>query len=213
MSGASIHFPGNDIQKSQTFTASGSFTVPAEVSIVVVNAIGAGGAGAHSTTSTGLQQGGGDGGYTDTRVVTVTPGASVTVTIGAGGVGVGAGSVHGADGGDTSFGSAVWKSGKGGYNNVLGGNQTYNSSGAKGTDFSKNVYNSGESARALGGVVNAQGGGGAGWGTGGAGATGDNAVGGTGGVGAGGGGNTSSGAVAGSGGRGEVVVTWVENES
>lgn len=70
-----------DYKNMATFTANGSWVVPAGVTKILVEAWGAGGGG----SSYG---GGGGGGYVKT-VFTVTPGNSVTFTIGVGGNGGG----------------------------------------------------------------------------------------------------------------------------
>lgn len=88
------------VQKGQQiFTASGTFTVPANVTSIDIFCVGGGGGGASDTT---VGSGGG-GGYTTTKLKqTVTPGASYTVTIGAGG-----NTEISKSGGYTSFGTII----------------------------------------------------------------------------------------------------------
>lgn len=70
--------------KSQVFTSSGTFNVPAGVSLVWVTMIGSGGS---SGQSAGGWGGGGAGHLCVRYPVKVTPSGTVTVTIGAGGIG------------------------------------------------------------------------------------------------------------------------------
>jgi len=71
---------------SQTFSTTGSWTAPAGVTSVTVDAWGGGGGGGgNSTTAQG--GGGGGGGAFARKVVTVSPSTSYTVTVGAGGAG------------------------------------------------------------------------------------------------------------------------------
>jgi len=89
----------------QTFTSSGTFTVPAGVKAIEVEVWG-GGSGSWASVS-GIPGGGGSGGgYARKRLSGLTPGASITVTIGAGGTaGTTTPAAPGA-GGTTSFAGA-----------------------------------------------------------------------------------------------------------
>jgi hypothetical protein len=78
----------------QEFFASGTFTVPANITHVMVEMWGGGGGGATFGA-------GGGGAYTRT-VVNVNPGATYTVIVGAGGVGSSNAS-NGSNGGETEF--------------------------------------------------------------------------------------------------------------
>ena len=70
---------------SQTFTSSGSFTVPADVFSLTMTAIGgAGGGGGGGAAGAGQS---GATSYKDERTIIVTPGASITITVGSGGEG------------------------------------------------------------------------------------------------------------------------------
>lgn len=94
----------NKVTNYQQFTTSGTFTVPAGVSVVHVLVVGGGGGG--GTTGGG---GGGAGGVVYIPNLSVTPSSNITVTIGSGG------SVN-ANGVNSSFGSIVaYGGGRGGY--------------------------------------------------------------------------------------------------
>jgi hypothetical protein len=85
----------------QVFTSSGTFVVPAGVTLVEVTVTGGGGGSAACTN--GTSSGGGGAGGTAIRACTVTPGSSIAVTVGGGGGGGGGGS--GGNGGTSSFGA------------------------------------------------------------------------------------------------------------
>ena len=73
--------------RTLTFTSPGTWTVPAGVTEITVEAWGAGGAGGGSTSNdAGGGSGGGGGGYC-INVFTVTPGQTINYTVGAGGTG------------------------------------------------------------------------------------------------------------------------------
>lgn len=113
---------GQVIAQSQTFTANGTFTVPAGVTVVQVECWGGGGAGGGCSNNNNRGGGGGAGGtYTNTSNVSVTPGATITVTVGSGGTGVSVG--NGNAGGTSSFGGLVSAIGGGG--GVVGNNPAY----------------------------------------------------------------------------------------
>lgn len=91
-------------RSGQMFTASGNFTVPANVRMLFVQCQGAGGQGGGSyDTPTNIGAGGGAGAYT-CGYVAVEPGQVIPVTVGLGGYinNIGA---TGATGGSSSFGS------------------------------------------------------------------------------------------------------------
>lgn len=71
---------------SQTFTSSGSFTVPAGVNHLTVECTGAGGSGCSAPVNGGGGGGGGGGGAYTLATVSVTAGATYSVTVGAGGI-------------------------------------------------------------------------------------------------------------------------------
>lgn len=105
----------------KTFSAAGSFTVPADIYTVYVSGIGGGGGGGGgggciSGTSGAGGGGGGVGSFTFKKAITVTPGQVIAVTIGAGGSAGAAGTStanggNGGAGGATSFGSLLTLSG------------------------------------------------------------------------------------------------------
>ena len=101
-----------------TFTNSGTWTVPAGVTIIRgrIWAGGGGGGGAANTTYTGT--GGGGGEYVE-QSATVTPGQVLTITVGGGGAGgaaAGAGTAagNGGNGGASSIGAIMSAAGGGG---------------------------------------------------------------------------------------------------
>jgi hypothetical protein len=91
--------------QSQRFTTNGTFTVPAGITSITVEAWGGGGKGSSLTTNVG--GGGGGGGAYAKKVIATTPGTVYTVT-------VGAGSTTTAAGGDSWFGSSTTVLAKGG---------------------------------------------------------------------------------------------------
>lgn len=119
--------------RCQTFTASGTFTGPPNVTVGEVMSVGGGGgggsgAGADTSGNESCTGGGGGGGSLLGRAkVTLTPAGSHTVTIGSGGAGGAAVASNtvgnsGSDGGDTSFNGTVVgygaAGGSGGYLNA-----------------------------------------------------------------------------------------------
>ena len=116
--------PGNGAAElgMKYFTEDTQWIVPAGVTRVEVEVIGAAGGGSGGR---GIGDGahcgasGGAGGYFK-GVVTVTPGSAIAITVGRGGQGRGAGETHGGDGGQTAFGTHITVSGAEGgkfYNN------------------------------------------------------------------------------------------------
>ena len=90
----------------QSFTSSGTFTVPTGVSQVEVEVWGAG-SGSFASAAGAASGGGSGGGYAKKRIIGLTPGQQITATVGTGG---GPGAVGGASptpGGASSFGSLV----------------------------------------------------------------------------------------------------------
>lgn len=103
------------------FTSSGSFTVPAGVTSIIVLAQGGGGGGGGGAKSSAMATRSGHGGvatYLVPRVFSVVPNTTYTIIIGSGGSGgqggTGALSTPGDDGGTTYFGMCVWMGGQGG---------------------------------------------------------------------------------------------------
>lgn len=208
-------------KNSQTFTASGTFTVPAGVDKVYVVGCGGGGAGGGRISGLSNQSGGaGGGGAGVSAVITaVTADSNINVVIGAGGAG---GSGNGGIGGASLFGTIAFYGGNGGTQSsgsgsVSGGIGT-SGGGNGGFGTTSSVGGAGlSSANYPGGTTTADGGagGGGGFGPGANGITangnGNSAGANTGGGGSGGGtvssnsGNTYSG---GAGGSGKVIVYW-----
>jgi hypothetical protein len=98
---------------TQAFTASGTFTVPAGVSIVHVTVTGGGGSSGYHSTMPGA--GGGAGGQAIGVVSGLTAGQSVSVTVGAGGLAP-TSPAPGNSGGTTNFGGYLSATGGGGGN-------------------------------------------------------------------------------------------------
>jgi len=121
-------------QTTQTFTSSGSFTVPAGATSIKVECWGAGGAGGGSTINHSGGSGGGGGGYT-AHVLTVTPGQVISYTVGTRGTG--------SSGSDGTAGTA---------SSFL----TLTANGGGGGDADKGTAGAGGSA--TGGVINTTGG-------------------------------------------------------
>ena len=209
-------------QSSKTYSSSGTFTVPAGVTTLDVQAWGAGGGGSTITSKGKRGAGGGGGAYAGNPTVTVSAIAlPYTVTVGTGG---GANS----SGGNSSFSSSVIAVGGGGAGNDS--NTTYGIGGTAAASTGSTKYSGGDGAD--GGTTNS-GGGGGGAGSSGNGATALLNIGGNGGTGSGGkgadgssgsnNGNTGntfggggSGAVTnsktdrtgGSGANGQVILNW-----
>jgi len=188
MSSSSVHFD-ETLYSSQTFTTSGTFTVPKGVNLVFIELWGGGGGGSEPPSlGTGN---GGSAAASYVGQVLVTPEASVTVTIGSGGAG-NSGGGPGADGTDSRFANIFSRGGKGGTESAavstvaVAGDSSFRANGGAGLFFSSTAYNGGE----------------AGYGNGSAGVLGDAA---DGGLGAGGGAGSGSG---GDGGNGICIVYW-----
>ena len=180
----------------QTFTSSGTFTVPTGLTSLDVLVVGGGGG-----TGSVHSGGGGAGGLIYRPGFTVTPGATVTVTVGNGGGGVTGAGGH-EDGQDSVFGTLTAKGGgKSGTNQTPGTNGGSGGGCGYGTSSGGNANQptqSGESGNygfgnpgggpgANGPLFGTGGGGGAGAagsaGNNGAGGSGDHPIGGPGGVG------------------------------
>lgn len=195
---------------TQTFTANGTFTVPAGVTKILVTAFGGGGGGA-------LYYGGQGGDRIIKKVYSVVPGTAISITIGKGGASK-------ADGGATVIGNLVTLAGGG------KGGSPKSHSGSPGGDASTSGR---DSPMANGGYRGASsystmndrtysggGGGGGGYGRGGEGGRGEGSGGSyagdgmAGGIGAGGGGggdSNSGGRYDGDGGKGGdgiVIIEW-----
>jgi uncharacterized repeat protein (TIGR01451 family) len=163
---------GNPALVSEVFTATDTWTAPAGVTSVIVEAWGAGGASRNGTDRRG---GAGGGGYARS-VLSVTGGASYTVTVGSGGT------TSEQDGGDSWFNTTGSVFAEGGQGGSEGNGGTANT----GNDATFNGGSGGARGTTAGG-----GGGGSATATaaGGNGAAGSAGIGGAGGVGAGDGGD------------------------
>ena len=190
-------------QTTDTFTASGSWTVPAGVTSVTVEIWGAGGGGGGSNTNAAGGSGGGSGAYVS-KTMTVTPLTNYTFTIGTGGAGGAAGSATGGNGGDSTINF-------GGLMTAGGGNGGARNAGAVGTGgaASGGTTNTNGNSGIAGGASGGNGGNAPNGGTGGTGST--NAAGNPGNTpGAGGGGGERGGGnqPGGNGARGEIRFTY-----
>ena len=98
----------------QSFTSSGTFSVPSGLTAVNVLVVAGGGGGGSEHGSTGVG-GGGAGGLIYRPAFPVTPGGTITVTVGNGGAGVASStSGTGTSGQDSVFGTLTAKGGGGG---------------------------------------------------------------------------------------------------
>jgi hypothetical protein len=135
-------------KNSQTFTSSGTFTVPASVTqiMVVGSHAGNGGGGGGGGSTGGDGGGGGASVFSSPMIMSVSPSQQFTVTIGAGGAGgsggSGANGGTGSAGGTTQFGSFNFYNNLGGsggggggatYIGGSGGGSSGGSSGATGS--------------------------------------------------------------------------------
>lgn len=210
---------GIQYASSLTFNSSGTFTVPAGVTSITVQAFGGGGGGG---TFGGRNRAGGGGGAYASSIISVTPGTSYPVTVGPGGG-------PGVNGGNSSFntnlvvaagGSSNTMSlvgGAGGTVAVSSGNTRY-AGGAGGTASGNNNQGGGGGGGSAftnangntGGPGNsaAGGAGGTGTGTGGNGGAngGNGSIGNT--PGGGGGGRGEGGATSGTGANGRVIISY-----
>lgn len=191
--------PGSD---SLTFTSSGSWTAPACITSVTVQAWGAGGGGS-TITGIGIHGGGGGGGAYASGIVSVTPGTTYNIVVGTGGAASTAG-------GKSSFNGTliVAAGGSGGTNNSATG-------GAGGTVAASTGTTRYAGGNGANGGTTSSGGGGGGAGTTGAGGnasgmtggTGKSLNGGTGGMGVSGSRNGKTGNIYGGGGSGAITNT------
>lgn len=140
-------------QTTQTYNASGVFSVPAGVTSITVEAWGAGGGGGNSNNTNGNGGAGGGGGAYARKVLTgLIPGTSFTVTVGTGGTGASANSTADAtDGGDSRF------EGSGITTVVAGGGKLGDASGEN-TNGTGGNNTGGDGGTATGGDVNYSGG-------------------------------------------------------
>ena len=132
-------------QTTQTYNSAGSytFTVPAGVSSVQVQAWGAGGAGGGNTTTADGAGGGGGGAYSANPAVLVAPGA-YTVIVGTAGYGnAGAAGGNGGDSGINTTPAVLAKGGNGGNPPVSGNGGIGGTGGAAASGFGTTKYSGG----------------------------------------------------------------------
>lgn len=128
----------------QVFTADGTWTKPAGLSAVIVEAWGAGGGSGHQENiSNEYLEGGGAGAYSRKRIVAASLGATETVTVGVGGPAGAATGANGSNGEDTTFGTHL----------TAGGG-----TGGKGSDNTSGTASGATGGTATGGDVNIPGG-------------------------------------------------------
>jgi len=186
------------------FTTSGTFTVPAGVSCLKVEAWGGGGRGG-TRTSNGVGGGGGGGAYASSYL-SVTPNQSYSVT-------VGAGSTSASAGGDSYFDNGSGLRAKGG--NSVANNTTSGASGGSGSTGNIITINGGDGTDGSG-SAGGKGGDAPNGGNGGSGASGNsNGQDGFAPGGGGGGGRRTTGWFAttydpGNGADGRVIITWID---
>lgn len=132
-------------QTTQTFTTSGSWTVPSGVTSVQVECWGAGGGGGGNNSTSDGAGGGGGGGYSR-ATLTVIPGNIYTINVGNGGTG-GTGAQNGSSGESSWFGSITTILANGG----SGGEQRTNNGGDGGTGAAIGVVTGTNTARFTGG--------------------------------------------------------------
>lgn len=113
---------------SQLFTSSGTFTVPAGITSVVITVVGGGGGGAGCSSSACGDTRGGSGGFGGVSIAYatgLTPGGTIAITVGAAGTAGGSGGGAGGSGGTSSAGAyASATGGTGGLYNQSGGSAT-----------------------------------------------------------------------------------------
>jgi PKD-like domain len=158
---ATLFVLGDVFGQTTTFTANGTFNVPAGVTSVTVEAWGGGGAGGGTNAAASRGGGGGAGGSYTKTTVSVTPSAAINVTIGAGGLGVSNG--NGGVGGTSTFASSSPVTAIGGNGGNVGNGATNYGLGASLTTGV--TFNGGAGSNAVSSGVNSTsgaGGGGAG---------------------------------------------------
>jgi len=220
-------------QTSQTFSSSGTFTVPAGVTVIKVECWGGGGAGGEANTNTNGKGGGGGGAYASS-IQTVIPLNPYAVTVGAGGTAPNQ-TTASTPGGSSSFSTLVIAlGGTNGANNNDANSAIGGAGGLASGSTGTTKHNGGSGGN--GNIATGGGGGGGGSSAtasgngvsgvtstntnGGAGGTSSNGDGGNGGnsgipglsgttPGGGGGGRGDVGSASGNGANGQVIVSWI----
>lgn len=187
---------------SQSFTSSGTFTIPAGVTAIKATVVGAGGSGGVGGTNAFGGGGGGGGGTAIKYFTGLTPGNTLTVTAGSSNS-ISSGTeiitTVSASSGGSAVGSSQIIGGSGG----IGSNGTINIQGSAGTNGSS-IGNSVIGSSAVGGVGGSSTHGGGGRGGSSAGGSSGGSAGGN----YGGGGGGSGGGSAGNGAPGIVIFEW-----
>jgi hypothetical protein len=192
-------------QTVQTFSNSGSWTVPADVSSVTVYSWGAGGGGGGSGVCD-CAGGGGGGGAISTKTISVSSGQTYTITIGTAGSAGSTSGGNGGNGGTTTFTGTGGTCSAAGGTGGTGGSSGGGSGGPGGSSGNGYLYKGGNGASGyITSPWNRGGGAGGGAGSGSAGVDGSGNTGGSGGTGTytggtGGNGKSTSGQGAGSSG-------------
>ncbi len=201
-----VNHPINNVTGVEVFASNGTFTVPAGVTQITVEAWGAGGGGGSGLGSTCWDGGGGGGGGAYARsVISVVPGTPYSVTVGTGGSSVFALSAFATPGTASNFGGGlvVAPGGFGGQSNTGGAS----GSGGPGAPVGVGqfVYSGGSgSFGSFGNCSTPSGSGGGGGSSAGTGQNGNTASGPSGAIAPLGGGNGGSGVVNGSGQNGTI---------
>ena len=204
---------------SQTFTASGTFTVPGGITSLEVQAWGEGGTGAGGFNGSATGGGGGGGEYAAEATLSVTGGSTLTITIGTGGTATdttvtgggvtvtahAGGSASGTTAGAAGSGSSNSTHHSGGAGGAGGTGSTHTGGGGASSGGTAAAGNAGGSGASGGGAGSAVTGGGAGGAGAGINGTAGSAPGGGGG---GGGNNFGSNGSGAAGAAGQVIVTY-----
>jgi len=139
-----------------TYTTSGNYIVPDDVTSIQVEAWGGGGGGGYARSNNSASGGGGGGGaYTKITGIVVTPGTSIPYIVGAGGNGGTTGGTAGTNGSSTTFNSSSVIANGG----MAGVGSSTNGNGAGGAGGTGGTYSGGAGAAGQGN--NGGGGGGA----------------------------------------------------
>lgn len=140
-------------QTTQVYNTSGTFTVPAGVTTITVEAWGGGGGGGNSNnTATNGGAGGGGGAYARKVLTGLIPGTTYTVTVGAGGTGAPANSTANATNGEDSQFAGT------GITTIIAGGGRLGDGSGENTNGTNGNNSGGNGGTASGGDVNFSGG-------------------------------------------------------